>query len=143
MEKVWKKYGKQILTILRNLKNGRYQAVLHDNGLLYIPEELPVSTWMGEYADRKPVSPRTGFVVEINALWYNALLYLSGVADINNSKTLKKEKILKANISTRNFPIRAEAIKKKFKIQDGGSVYLFFTTDLNDNKIVIVTSKIK
>lgn len=60
-----------------------------------------------------------------------------------NSKTLKKEKILKANISTRNFPIRAEVIKKKFKIQDGGSVYLFFTTDLNDHKIVIVTSKIK
>lgn len=90
-EAVWKKYGKNILTILRNLKAGNYQAVLHDNGLLYIPEEYPTSTWMGEYSDEKPVTPRTGFVVEINALWYNALQYLSGVADLSNSRILANE----------------------------------------------------
>ena len=90
-EIVWKKYGKHILTILRNLKAGKYQAILHDNGLLYIPEEYPASTWMGEYSDGKPVTPRTGFVVETNALWYNALQFLSGIADLNNSRMLKNE----------------------------------------------------
>lgn len=90
-EKVWKKYGKSILQILRNIKAGKFQAELHENGLLYIPENFPASTWMSEYANDKPVTPRTGFVVEINALWYNALQYLSGVAELNNSTALKKE----------------------------------------------------
>ncbi|MCF6366574.1 MAG: glycogen debranching enzyme N-terminal domain-containing protein [Bacteroidales bacterium] len=90
-ESVWKKYGKKILLIFRNVKDGKYKAVLHDNGLLYIPEEYPVSTWMNEYSDGKPVTPRTGFVVEINALWYNTLQFLSGISDLNNSKTLKNE----------------------------------------------------
>ncbi len=90
-EKVWKKYGKHIISIFRNLKEGKYNADLQNNGLLYIPEDKPVSTWMKELYRGKAVTPRTGFVVEVNALWYNALQYLSGVAELNNSKILKKE----------------------------------------------------
>jgi len=90
-EKVWKKYGKNILKIIRNIKNTKYQAELHENGLLFIPEELETSTWMKEVVDGKAVTPRNGFVVEINALWYNALQYLSAIAEINNSKVLKNE----------------------------------------------------
>ncbi len=90
-ESVWKKYGKHILALLRQLKEGKFIAKIHDNGLLYIPEEHPTSTWMGEFSDGKPVTPRTGFVVEINALWYNALQYLTGVAELNNSDSLRKE----------------------------------------------------
>lgn len=58
-----------------------------------------------------------------------------------NKKALKKRNIGKANITTRNFPETVEQLRKKFQINDGGEVYLFFTTDLNDNKIIIVTSK--
>ncbi|NPA45449.1 MAG: hypothetical protein GXO49_07940, partial [Chlorobi bacterium] len=90
-EKVWKKYGKNILKIIRNIKAGKYQAELHENGLLYIPEDLKTSTWMKEKVNGQAVTPRTGFVVEINALWYNALQYLTSVAELNNSKTLKNE----------------------------------------------------
>ncbi len=90
-EEIWKKYRINILKIFRNLKAGKYNAFLHDNGLLYIPEDKPNFTWMNEYAYGEPVTPRTGFVVEINALWYNALMYLSAIAEINNSKILKKE----------------------------------------------------
>jgi len=90
-EEVWKKYGKKVLKLLRNIKSGKYQAELHDNGLLYIPEEFKTSTWMGEFADGIAVTPRTGFAVDVNALWYNALQYLSGVSELNNSKVLKDE----------------------------------------------------
>lgn len=48
----------------------------------------------------------------------------------------------KANITTRNFPDSVEEIRKKWKIKDGGSTYCFFTTDLNNQKIVILCSKI-
>jgi len=48
----------------------------------------------------------------------------------------------KANITTRNFPDSVEAIRKKWKIKDGGQTYGFFTTDLNNEKIVLLCSKI-
>ncbi|WP_299242581.1 class I SAM-dependent methyltransferase [uncultured Aquimarina sp.] len=56
-------------------------------------------------------------------------------------QTIKKEKITKANITTRNFPETVSAIRKKFKIKDGGTTYLFFTTNCNDEKIVLVCNK--
>ena len=49
---------------------------------------------------------------------------------------------LKANLTTRNFPDSVEEIRKKWKIKDGGSTYCFFTTDLNNDKIVLLCSKI-
>jgi len=48
----------------------------------------------------------------------------------------------KANITTRNFPETVENIRKKWKIKDGGNTYCFFTTDVNNNKIVLICSKI-
>ncbi|WP_111682799.1 class I SAM-dependent methyltransferase [Winogradskyella tangerina] len=58
-----------------------------------------------------------------------------------NKKEFSKERISKANITTRNFPISVHDIRKKFKIKDGGNTYLFFTTDLNNSKIIIVCTK--
>ncbi len=47
----------------------------------------------------------------------------------------------KANITTRNFPETVAQIRKKTKLKDGGEEYLFFTTDLNENKIVLLCQK--
>ena len=47
----------------------------------------------------------------------------------------------KANVTTRNFTESVENIRKKWKIKDGGNVYCFFTTDVNDNKIVLICTK--
>ncbi|WP_400079116.1 class I SAM-dependent methyltransferase [Winogradskyella sp. R77965] len=57
-------------------------------------------------------------------------------------KVFAKEKISKANVTTRNFPISVSDIRKKLKIKDGGSTYLFFTTNLNDEKVILVCSKL-
>lgn len=48
----------------------------------------------------------------------------------------------KMNITTRNFPISVEEIRKKHKISEGGTVYSFFTTNRNDEKIVLICTKI-
>lgn len=48
----------------------------------------------------------------------------------------------KSNITTRNFPDSVENIRKKWKIKDGGDLYTFFTTDLNNSKIVLLCRKI-
>lgn len=48
----------------------------------------------------------------------------------------------KANIATRNFPETPDQIKKRLNVKDGGDSYLFFTTDMNNSRIVIFCSKI-
>lgn len=47
-----------------------------------------------------------------------------------------------ANVTTRNFPDTVENIRKKWKIKNGGNLYCFFTTDKNENKIVLICRKI-
>lgn len=58
-----------------------------------------------------------------------------------NKKAFAREKISKANVTTRNFPLSVGDIRKKLKIKDGGNVYLFFTTNINNEKIILVCSK--
>ncbi|MGJ5641006.1 THUMP-like domain-containing protein [Formosa sp. S-31] len=58
-----------------------------------------------------------------------------------NKKLLKQEAISKANITIRNFPGTVDDLRKKFKIKDGGNLYLFFTTNLNNEKVVIICEK--
>ncbi len=57
----------------------------------------------------------------------------------NLKKHLEGKKI---NITTRNFPLTVEEIRKKYKIADGGTVYAFFTTNINNEKIVLICTKI-
>ncbi len=60
-----------------------------------------------------------------------------------NKKELRNHLLgTKANITTRNFPGSVNELRKKWKIKDGGDNYLFFTTNLNDEKIVLVCSKL-
>ena len=48
----------------------------------------------------------------------------------------------KMNVSTRNFPIKPEEIKKKYKITDGGTIFAFFTTNINNEKIILLCTKL-
>lgn len=60
-----------------------------------------------------------------------------------DKKQLKKEiPTLKANITTRNFPISVAEIRKKTKLKEGGDIYLFFTTNLQNKHIIIICEKL-
>lgn len=48
----------------------------------------------------------------------------------------------KANISTRNYPLKPQQIKKKYGLNDGGSLFVFFTTNINNEKIVLICNKV-
>ncbi|PNQ72972.1 SAM-dependent methyltransferase [Hanstruepera neustonica] len=58
-----------------------------------------------------------------------------------NKKKFKKTNIKKANITTRNFPETVKDIRKKLSIQDGGDIYLFFTTNPSNERIIIICKK--
>ena len=48
----------------------------------------------------------------------------------------------KANVTVRNFPETVAQIRKKTGIKEGGNIYLFFTTDINNKHIVLVCKKV-
>ena len=50
---------------------------LHENGLLYANGKEKAVTWMNSTVNGHPVIPRTGYIVEVNSLWYNALRFVS------------------------------------------------------------------
>ena len=48
----------------------------------------------------------------------------------------------KGNVTTRNFPKNVAQIRKELNIKDGGTDYLFFTTDVHQKKIVLFCKKV-
>ncbi|MBF0359614.1 MAG: glycogen debranching enzyme family protein [Oligoflexia bacterium] len=50
-------------------------AELKENGLIWAGDANTQLTWMDARVDDRAVTPRYGFAVEINALWYNALSF--------------------------------------------------------------------
>lgn len=53
----------------------------------------------------------------------------------------KNLKNLKANVTTRNFPLSVDQIRKKLTLKSGGDLYLFFITDIHNNLMIIKTTK--
>lgn len=68
-----------------------------------------------------------GRIFEVTKVWNNIKEEL---------KTVKK-----ANISTRNYPINAEQLRKKWKVENGGDIYLFACTQHDSKKIIIECKK--
>lgn len=53
---------------------------LMDNGLLFAEGRNKAITWMNSTINGKPVVARSGYIVEFNALWYNALKFYKELA---------------------------------------------------------------
>ncbi|MDR1201523.1 MAG: class I SAM-dependent methyltransferase [Tannerellaceae bacterium] len=71
------------------------------------------------------------------------IFYAEEVLPFNNAlcKTLRKT-VSQANITTRNFPLTVEELRKRTKLKDGGNVYLFATTLSGERKVLIKCRKI-
>lgn len=73
---VWKNYGTYLKLILNSFREGAaYNIHMLENGLLYAGVTGSAVTWMDAVVDGKPVTPRIGLAVEVNALWYNAICF--------------------------------------------------------------------
>lgn len=83
---IWKKYREKIRYILHEFRYGvHFGMKYNENGLLYINDSTIPLTWMDAIIDGKPLNPRSGYVVELNALWYNAVKFLLHLAQINKN----------------------------------------------------------
>lgn len=75
-----KRFDELATTIIAFIRKQNHPNLfLHNNGLLYVNGTEKPATWMNAMENGRPITPRTGYVVEINALWYNALKFVSSL----------------------------------------------------------------
>lgn len=83
----WERYGTLLTAIMEYIRGGRHNNLfLHQNGLLYTNGTDRAVTWMNSTVAGRPVVPRTGYIVEVNALWYNALKFVADMLDKNGNQ---------------------------------------------------------
>lgn len=74
--KCYEKYGALLHDIMEFIRNGKHSNLfVHENGLLYSNGRDKAITWMNSTANGRPIVARSGYIVEFNALWYNALKF--------------------------------------------------------------------
>ncbi len=77
-ESCLKLYGDFLRDMIAYIENGKHPNLfLHTNGLLYAEGKNKAITWMNGMIDGKPVNPRSGYIVEFNALWYNDIKFVA------------------------------------------------------------------
>ena len=85
MEKGIQKYGQLLRDIMNFLQSGKHgNFYVHDNGLVYANGRDKAVTWMNSSQNGRPIVPRSGYIVEFNALWYNALMFSASVCRAMN-----------------------------------------------------------
>jgi predicted glycogen debranching enzyme len=85
-----------------HLKGTRYGIHVDSaDGLLYAGEDSVQLTWMDAKVGGRVITPRTGKAVEINALWYSALVAMAAF-----SKRLRK--------SGKTYAVLAQRVEKSF-----------------------------
>ena len=84
-EKCLQMYGKLLKDMIHFIEEGNHPNLrLDSNGLLHTEGRDRAVTWMNSMANGRPIVPRTGYIVEFNALWYNALKFATAMAEQNN-----------------------------------------------------------
>ena len=84
-EKCLQMYGKLLKDMIHFIEEGNHPNLrLDSNGLLHTEGRDRAVTWMNSMANGRPIVPRTGYIVEFNALWYNALKFAAAMAEQNN-----------------------------------------------------------
>lgn len=119
----------EILPVLKDIivwhyKGTRYNIHATEDGLLYSGEQGQQLTWMDARIGTWVITPRMGYPVEIQALWYNALCIYSELLKMNKEKDLAKD-----------FSGRAAKTKESFNqlfwYEDGKYLY----DDIDENNI--------
>lgn len=108
------------------LKAGAFKSAANS----YSINKLHVNTHL--YTSENQISEFPGRSFKVIKVW-----------GINKKELAElKKQVPKANVSTRNFPLKAEELKKKTGIADGGNTYLFGCTLADESKVIIQCEKV-
>jgi len=86
-----------------HIRGTNFNIHVDEDGLLYAGEPGIQLTWMDAKVGDKVITPRQGKAVEINALWYNALMIYAELLSKFNSSSAANE-----------IERRAEGVKRRF-----------------------------
>ncbi|MBI5432812.1 MAG: glycogen debranching enzyme family protein [Planctomycetes bacterium] len=76
---------------------------IDDKGLLHAGSPELAVTWMNAFANGKPVTPRDGCAVEVNALWWFLLAYLEDLHERAGDHSGAREWTKRKRLATRGF----------------------------------------
>lgn len=107
------------------MKLGCYDAVAGHFGI------SPISTNSHLFVSEKPIEDFPGRVFKIN----DVIQFKE-----REFKHLRK-RYKKANVTTRNFAINAQQLKRRLRLDDGGDVYIFGTTLSSGEMVLLITEK--
>lgn len=75
-----RRYGAEVRALVDAIREGRVPNLHPEaNGLLSTNGQHTPVTWMSASLGGRPIIPRTGLVLEFNALWYNALRFAASL----------------------------------------------------------------
>jgi len=92
------------------------QLSLTDNGMLFLDSDDPSRHWMNGVVDGETVVARRGYLVEVNALWYNALRFAEQVCELNGDVKSRERYASMADMCGKSF-------KDTFWNKEGGYLY--------------------
>ena len=109
-------------------------AIMKSGGFRYIAQHF----------DLQKIAPHSHLYTseELIENFHGRTFKIVAVCKLDKKEISKYLSENKANITIRNFPLTVQQIRDKLKLSDGGSEYLFATTDAQNQKIVIVCRKI-
>ena len=126
-EEAARKYGKIVLEIVDFIRRQKHpRLLLHSKGLLYVDGRTTPATWMNAIENGRPITGRTGYIVEINALWYNAMKYAAAIANIFMEKHM-------AELLQKQAETMREAFVETF--WNGIYLYDFVDGDLHNREV--------
>lgn len=136
------KFIKTLLPVLKDIiawhdKGTRYSIHLDQQDyLIYAGQDGVQLTWMDAKVGNWVVTPRIGKPVEINALWYNALMIMSELLSVTNDKTSVDYKKRSVTVMT--------SFQKNFWNEAKGYLYDFVkgedkNDDLRPNQVYAIS----
>lgn len=103
-DKCMEMYGSLLKEIMTFIIEGNHPNLrLDENGLLYSEGRDKAVTWMNSTANGHPVVPRNGYIVEFNALWYNALKFCAALFEQEGEAKLAKDLEARAELCQKSF----------------------------------------
>ena len=91
-KELYAEFVNEILEFISGQKHPDMKVM--ENGLVFANGRDKAITWMNSTINGKPVVPRSGYIVEFNALWYNALCFYTELT--GGIPVEKYDKLIKA-----------------------------------------------
>lgn len=81
------RYGRTVKYLVDTIRGGKVPNLyFNSNGLLSTNGEHSPVSWLSASINGKPIIPRTGYILEFNALWYNAVRFLISLYEHESSE---------------------------------------------------------